>query len=87
MIGYDEGYLANDKALAGAVWRHLLGKHAEVEPVVMYELVHYIHKNLRHLETVSDQQLLEGYVTFIGLHSEKPNNIKDEEVLKKIQGV
>lgn len=84
VVGYDEGYLTDDKTLASAIWRHFLDKDPNVEPEILCKLVHYIHKNLQHLETLSDKQLLLGYTTFIGLDSDKPDKAKDSEVFQKI---
>lgn len=87
MLGYDEGYLSDDKVLAGAVWRNLLNKDPNVEPETLYKLVHFIHKNLQHLQTIEDKQLLEGYVTFIDLDSDKANKRKAQEILETITGI
>lgn len=46
IIGYDEGLLANDTVLAGAVWRTFLQQDCS-DPENVECLVHYIRKQVR----------------------------------------
>lgn len=87
VIGYDEGYLCDDRTLAAAVWRNLLDRNTDVEPGDLLALVDYIHKNLQHLETLSDDQLLSGFISFIPFNSEKVNVEKDNHIRKLVSSI
>lgn len=81
LAGYDEGLLTNDRVLASALWRMMLNKSETVEPHQLIELLGYVHKNLAHLETIPDDQLLEeGVVSFIPLDWQRPNKEKDTAI-------
>ncbi|XP_067945462.1 ubiquinol-cytochrome-c reductase complex assembly factor 1-like [Watersipora subatra] len=80
---YDEGYQTDDKVLAGALWKCLLQAREDVEPKDLLSLVDYVHRNLHHLKSLSDDQFFSGYVSFLPLDSDKP----DVEKGKRVQSI
>lgn len=84
VVRYDDGYLSDDKTLASAVWRNLLNKNEKAEPSDLLHLVEYIHKNLHHLESLPDEQFINGVISFIGLDNEKVDKAKDQHVRRLV---
>lgn len=56
-IAYDEGHLADDIVLAGALWRRFYQQSDMVDMVHIEKLVKYVRKNMRVLEKLSDEEL------------------------------
>lgn len=87
VIGYDEGYFTDDKVLAGAIWRCLLEKNQHVEPRHLVDLVDYVHKNLHHLLSITDNELLGGKISFISFDSDQPDPTKDRKIQQLVSAL
>ena len=80
LLSYDEGYYTDDKTLAGALWKCLFDRREDVEPKELLHIVDYVHRNMSHLESITNQQLIDGFISFLPLDSDKPDVSKDEQV-------
>jgi len=88
LYAYDEGLMADDIVLAGALWRNLFDKNcADVSHLEL--MVEYVRKQLSHLDSLDSGPLLShGLVTFLPLH-ETPDSIQRhnqilDEIAKRI---
>ena len=75
LFGYDEAFLRHsDTALAAAVWRNLLLTSPNATAAQLDSLVHYIRKQLAHLDSLSSDQIVgKGMPTFLRISEEKLN--------------
>lgn len=87
VLGYDEGLFTDDKRLAAALWRNTLSQSKDVDPEHLFLLVDYIHRNLNHLERISDSQIMSGYVTFLPLHADTVDNDKDKRIHRMVSAL
>lgn len=85
MLSYDEGYHTNDKVLANALWIGVLNQADTVDLERLFHLVDYVHRNMHHLETLPNKQILGGFASFLPLYSDKPDITKDHRVLQRLQ--
>ncbi|KAM3727266.1 Ubiquinol-cytochrome-c reductase complex assembly factor [Dirofilaria immitis] len=54
---YDEGFLSEDTALAGALWRNLYMQRS-VDPVYLNRAVHYVRGTMAYLDSLSLEEIL-----------------------------
>lgn len=73
LFAYDEAFLMHlDAALAAAVWRNLFLASPYTSAVHLDSVVHYIRKQLSHLDALpSDQIVGKGMPTFLRLFEDK----------------
>ena len=66
MFALDEGLLADDITLAGALWRNLFGMNSELHPQNLDLVVGYVRAQLEHIHRSvrTDQLLFQGLVTW-----------------------
>ncbi|KAL4218105.1 Ubiquinol-cytochrome-c reductase complex assembly factor 1 [Mactra antiquata] len=68
LLMYDEGLLGSDKELAGTVWRTLFAKKEDVNFSDIEIMVHYIRKQVAHLQRIPRKQMLtNGLIPFLPL--------------------
>lgn len=75
ILAYDEGFLMHsDPALAAALWRNLYLSSPDTKAEYLDTLVHYIRKQLAHLNSLSSDQIVgKGMPTFLRLNEDKIN--------------
>jgi len=84
LFSYDEGALGDDRVLAGSLWRILFQKDCN-DPQKIARMVHYVRKQLAHLDRQpSDTLLYHGIITFLPFEGD---NIEYDVSLKRIQNV
>jgi len=84
LFAYDEGALGDDRDLAGSLWRILFQKECD-DPQKIARMVHYVRKQLAHLDRQpSDALLYHGIVTFLPFEGD---NLEYDVSLKQIQKV
>ncbi|KAL5969922.1 Ubiquinol-cytochrome-c reductase complex assembly factor 1 [Taenia solium] len=73
IFAYDEAFLMHlDAALAAAVWRNLFLASPYTSAVHLDSVVHYIRKQLSHLDALSSDQIVgKGMPTFLRLFEDK----------------
>merc|ERR1712127_167111 len=77
LFGFDEGILSDDTVLAGAVWRHLLQQKEIEDYFVLVEMCDYIRKNVSHLDTITEVDLLKnGVVSFVDFEQKNLDHSK-----------
>jgi len=69
--GYDEGLIKGDAVLAAAVWRNVFKGDEEVDLRRLGEVVSYMRRVLKTLDTVQDEAVASGRVRFGNPGSEK----------------
>jgi len=84
LFSYDEGALGDDRALAGSLWRILFQKDCN-DPQKIARMVHYVRKQLAHLDRQPSETLLyHGIVTFLPFEGD---TLEYDVSLKRIQNV
>nr|CDS32796.1 ubiquinol cytochrome c reductase complex [Hymenolepis microstoma] len=75
VLAYDEALLMHsDPALAAALWRNLFISSPDTSAEQLVTLVHYIRKQLAHLNSLSSDQIVgRGMPIFLRLNEEKIN--------------
>ena len=75
LFGYDEAFLMHsDAALAAAAWRNLFLSSPDTSASSLESTVHYVRKQLAHLDSLSSHQIVgKGMPTFLRLSEEKLN--------------
>ncbi|XP_014770614.1 ubiquinol-cytochrome-c reductase complex assembly factor 1 [Octopus bimaculoides] len=84
LFSYDEGLMSSDTLLASALWRNLFASKY-TEPQNLELAVQYVRKQVKHLESQSDDSILyNGLVSFLPLHSDKEETARIKSLWKKI---
>jgi len=84
LFAYDEGALGDDRVLAGSLWRILFQKDCD-DPQKICRMVHYVRKQMAHLDRQpSDILLANGVVTFLPFEGD---TLEYDVSLKQIQRV
>lgn len=58
MVSMDEGMLANDATMAGALWRTMFSMSKDVDPQTLDLIIGYTRAQLQHLSKVKTEPLL-----------------------------
>uniref|UniRef100_G3T995 Ubiquinol-cytochrome c reductase complex assembly factor 1 n=2 Tax=Loxodonta africana TaxID=9785 RepID=G3T995_LOXAF len=75
VLGYDEGILSDDHALAAALWRSLFSRKCE-DPRHLELLVEYVRKQMQYLDSMNGEDLLlTGEVSWRPLVEKNPQSI------------
>lgn len=64
VAAYDEGIAKGDAVLATALWRNLYGARPDVNPEHLATVVGYMRRELRNLEKLTDEQVVNGSIKF-----------------------
>ena len=81
-FGYDEGILSDDNVLAACIWRHLLEMRDIEDFSVFRTLCDYIRKNISHLDSIKEVDLLKnGIITIIPLGMDSIDQVKESKKL------
>lgn len=64
LLSYDEGLVKGDAVLAAALWRNLLGGREDVDFQKLAQVVGYMRKEIRRLDTASDDEVAQGQWKF-----------------------
>lgn len=58
IVAYEEGLLLNDKILAAAIWRNLVGDKSASALTDLEAMVHYIRSQVKHMDSIDSELLL-----------------------------
>jgi cytochrome b pre-mRNA-processing protein 3 len=85
LIGFDEGLLSDDIVLAGAVWRHIFEMKDIEDYGALAEIVEYIRKNVAHIDTIPEEDILKyGIISFLDFDAKTLNHLETRQKLMDV---
>lgn len=76
LLSYDEGLMKGDAMLAAAIWRNLLGARQDVDFEKLAQIVGYMRRELKRLDSATDDQVADGQWKFLGDPGEEAGIVK-----------
>ncbi|KAH3942523.1 hypothetical protein HBI25_155710 [Parastagonospora nodorum] len=83
LLSYDEGLVKGDAILAAALWRNLLGSREDVDFEQLAQIVAYMRRELKRLDSASDDEVANGQWTFQGSPGDEAQMVKRPSPLLK----
>jgi cytochrome b pre-mRNA-processing protein 3 len=83
LVSYDEGLMKGDAMLAAALWRNLMGGKEDVDFGQLAQIVGYMRRELKRLETASMDEVANGQWKFSGDPGDEANLVKTPSPLMK----
>ena len=65
LAAYDEGLAKGDAVLAAAVWRNIFKANEDVDIKILAQIVSYMRRALRGLDSVSDDKIMQAGLQFM----------------------
>lgn len=80
IFAYDEGLLSHDRVLAAALWRNMFHDKKNTDAVKLAEMVEYVRRQVRHLDTQDSKQLLTtGVVNWLPFKKSEAKKMSQHE--------
>jgi cytochrome b pre-mRNA-processing protein 3 len=86
LLSYDEGLMKGDAMLAAAIWRNLMGSREDADFEKLAQIVGYMRRELKRLDSAPDDEVASGQWTFRGDPGEEASVVKPASKMMASEG-